>query len=233
MALEPTSTITGCMSRGDKDMYVVTVPSDAGGTVVEVRLRGQNEMAPRLELLDGDRNRIEYESGSKGAEIMSWAHVAAGTSIYVRVDQIHGVDEGYTLTLSSGPVAEPGEPNDTWETATPLTLGTPTQGIMSAVANNKDQIVDWYRFEATESGTVEVTADMTGEAAPKVEVLNGDRKRVKYNSAGRGARARFDVPVEPGTYYIRVSTGHALKPAGGEQVPPHLVKPYSITVTPQ
>ena len=177
MPIGPGATV-GCTYRGDADVFVVTAPpGNAGHVVVSPcaartrwrRCAGAGRQPPSL----------HRHSGPSSSELKGWMHIAGGTSVYLRVSQIHGANEPYTLTLSASALTEPGEPNGELERATPLAENGFVEAYLSNPANDPSALNDWYRVDVKQDGNLTLDVDMSQDIAPVLEV------EVRDATAGR------------------------------------------------
>jgi hypothetical protein len=229
--LDPNSTTVGCSFRGDNDMFIVTMAPANAGQVFRYALRGQVELAPVIQIFDANRKRVEHEHGGKSQEVRGWVHAAGGSFFYVRISQVHGVNEAYTLALATGPLVEPTEPNGSFEQATALPASGQITGFMGNTLNDPAGLEDWYRVEVGQDGELGLTLDMSQDIAPLVDVFDGNRKRLERKSGGRGERIQASARVRRGTHFIRVSSVHTVPFVGRGEPAGWLTRPYTLTVT--
>lgn len=224
-----TSSTVGCITRGDVDVFSVSVPDGGGGSLIRVRLRGESQMAARVRLFDANRKRLLHASGGKGEEVLGWISAAPGSQLYAQVDQIHGVDESYELSLDSAPLGETGEPNDGPEAATALPEKGTVEGLMVNLANSPEALVDWYRIDVSSPGTLRIDIDMSQDIAPVAELRDANRKRIARKSGGRSERIQLEAPVKRGTYLLELKSVHTVDVAAKGEPPSFLTRPYRIT----
>jgi hypothetical protein len=229
--IEATSTTVGCTARGDVDVFAARAPETPGGALVRFRLRGDHEMAPLIEIYDGNRKKHHRQQGGKGEELIGWLLAAPGSTVHVRVAQIHGVDESYSLVLEARPLGEEGEPNASADSATKLAESGSARGFMAVAINDPDSLADWYRIEVSRPGLLRVDLDMSESIAAKAELFDGNRKRVARKSGGRSERLQLEAKVNKGTYYLSLGSVHSIDPAGKGEVPSFLTRPYVITTS--
>jgi hypothetical protein len=226
------STIVGCIARGDADLFLVSVPPSAAGQLVVFTLRGANEMAPVIRVFDANRKQMEQMSRGAHQEIRGWAYVAGGTQFFLRVGQIHGASEPYTLTTSSTALAEAGEPNNDAERATPLAPGRAVSAFLAGPLNDPMALDDWYRIDARRDGDVAIDIDMSQGIAPVAKLFDVNRREVTRQSAGSGERFRFQAKVRRGVYHLKLGSIHRVPAAGENEPPQSLTRPYVITLAP-
>ena len=230
MPIGPGATV-GCTYRGDVDVFVVTAPPGNAGHVVVYTLRGAQQMAPVVQVLDANRSSLHRHSGPSSSELKGWMHIAGGTSVYLRVSQIHGVNEPYTLTLTASALTEPGEPNGELERATPLAENGFVEAYLSNPANDPSALNDWYRVDVKQDGNLMLDVDMSQDIAPVLEVKSAMRRPVARKSGARSERIQLPVHVQRGSYYVRVGTYHAVASAGSGDPPTWLTRPYKLTIS--
>ncbi len=230
--LDANSTTVACIARSDADMFSVTVPPAGAGQIVRFALRGQHEMAPIIDIFDVNRKRVHRDSGRGGQEVQGWVHVAGGTLIYIRISQIHGAFEAYTLAMTAGPLAEPGEPNGGYEQATLIPPSGTTTGFMGNPVNDRTAADDWYRIDVTSDGPLSITIDMSQNIAPTAELLDVNRRRIARQNGNGGERIQLQVAnVRRGMHYLRLGSIHGIPDSGTGDLQQHLTRPYSITVS--
>jgi hypothetical protein len=230
MPIGPGATV-GCTYRNDADVFVVTAPPGNAGHVLVYTLRGAHDMAPVMQVLDANRARLHRHHGPPSSELKGWIHIAGGTSVYLRVSQVHGANEPYTLTLAASALTEPGEPNGDFERATPLDDNGFVQAFLSNAANDPSALNDWYRVDVRQDGNLVLDVDMSQDIAPVLEVLTAARRPVGRKSGARSERIQMPLRVQRGSYYIRVGTYHAVASAGDGDPPTWLTRPYKLTVS--
>jgi hypothetical protein len=230
--LAASSTTTLCTHRGDVDVFSVTAPPGAAGAVVRIQLTPEVQMAPVVEILDGNRRNDTTIHGKKGEPLAGWAYVAGGTSIFVKVRQVHGVDETYTLTVDSGVLAEAGEPNNELETATPLAIGGSAAGFLARPLNDEAAAIDWYRVELPSAGGFSLDVDMSQGVSSRVTLFDANRKDIARKSGGRGERYQHTFKkLAAGTYFLKIDSMHTLDESGGGALPEALTRAYTITAS--
>jgi len=106
-----------------------------------------------------------------------------------------GVDPQSTTVAPQAPESEP---NDGFETATPVTEGT-VEGVLSAGET------DFFRLDLTNRESLVVDYDQGGGRGANVRLFDSSRDRVQGDGVfGGTARVVYDVERN-GTYYVRVA----------------------------
>jgi hypothetical protein len=231
-ALAPTSTTTLCMQRGDTDVFAITAPPGAAGTVVRFAVHPEIEMAPVVEILDGNRRSDRNLYGKKGEQLRGWAYVAGGTTFYLKIRQVHGAQETYTLALEGGALPEANEPNNTMEFATPLAIGASTTGFLARPFNDEAVAADWYRVELPTPGSLAIDVDMSQGISSRVVLFDSNRKQRGQRGGGRGERYQHSFEkLAAGTYYLRLDSSQGLDESDGGELPESLTRAYTIAIS--
>jgi hypothetical protein len=193
-------------------------------------LRGQYDLAPVVKVFDVNRKQIDHASAGKHQELRGWISAAGGTQFFLRVGQIHGVNEAYTLTLASTALAEEGEPNNNAGDATPLAPGRSISAFIANAMNDPTVLEDWYRIDARRDTDLAIDIDMSQGVAGLARLFDTNRRQVAQQSAGRGERFRFQAKVRPGVYHLQLRSMHAVPSAGSGDPPVWLTRPYVISL---
>jgi hypothetical protein len=230
-AVAASSSTVLCTARDDVDMLAVEVPAGAGGHVVRLTARGASQMSPLVEVFDERRGKVFRTGVGKGEEARLWVHGAAGTKLYFRIAQGHGVEESYTVSLETVAIAEAGEPNDDSGAATALPEAGSIQGFMAQVAGAPAALTDWYKIEVTRAGPLKIDVDMSPDIAAIAELYDANQKKVARKGGGRGERFALETKVKPGVYTLKLGSGHTVEAAGKGELPAALTRPYTITTS--
>lgn len=229
--LAATSATVVCSSRGDKDVFAVTIPAAPGGTIVRYEMRGQSKLAPKLMVFDSNRKQVHHHAGSRNEHIQGWFFAEGGSQVYVRAMQIHGDQENYLLSLTATALGDATEPNDNLEQATPLQDGK-GEGVMAWAINNKDAGSDWYSFDVAKAGPITITVDMPEDSAARINLFNANRKPMGSKVGSRAERVVWEVKkLTPGKHLVEIKSPHTVKVADKGEVPSRLSRRYSITIT--
>lgn len=230
--LAPTSTTRLCMQRGDTDVFAITAPPGAAGTVVRFTVYPEIEMAPVVEILDGNRRNDRNLYGKKGEQLRGWAYVAGGTTFYLKIRQTHGATETYTLALESGALPEAGEPNNTLEFATPIAVGASVSGFLARPFNDEAAAADWFRVELPSAGALGIDVDMSQGVSSRVVLFDSNRKQLGQKGGGRGERYQHSFPkLAAGTYYLKLDSSHTLDESDAGELPEALTRAYRIAIS--
>ncbi len=139
------------------------------------------------------------------------------------VDVADGVLLLQYLSNPSDPALPPGigqDPDDTLEGATPVDLGSSTDGSLS----ERDE--DYFVVEMSSAGTL--TAYTTGSTDTEGYILDSSGNVLDRNDdGGEGWNFRVSAPVSAGTYYIRVE-GSFSSSTGDYTL--HVVGPLDLVV---
>jgi|GEM_PF-1290766 len=212
-----------CPAR-DADLYRFVVGSD--GSVVQVTLSLGTFLSPVEPVYsilndDGTPTGItgRHPDRSQGEAVnFTAAHSMSAGTYLVRVADAEGFDENfdidneYSVTVEVTPNPDGNEPNDTPETATPITSGTPASGLIGTTAD-----VDWYAIPVEATGqvldvTVTAPADTGVQYIAEVYDQTGlnlidtrPLRPVDGDDTSEAARIRVPANGAAGDhYYIRV-----------------------------
>jgi hypothetical protein len=95
--------------------------------------------------------------------------------------------------------------NDTFDTATPIELGTPARDRIEISGD-----VDWFKFTTTQAGVIEILVDSVAANIDMDVRVYEDREREIANSLGTGSGASVLLLFlrEPGSYWLKLCDGH-------------------------
>lgn len=231
MALTVPSSTVICSGKRDTDVFTVTAPGTSGASLItyEIKQLNNEKLAPKITMFDANRKRDRDHNGRRSEHIRGWFVLQAGTSMYLRIGQVHGDEGKVALVLTATPLADAHEPNDTREQAKAVTGST--QGLMYRALNNKDATTDWYTFEVAKAGPVNFSIDMSEGIATKAAVSDANRKVVSRKQGGRGERIEWSWNAKgPGTYHLEVGSVHTIDASGRDDAASHLTRPYTLTI---
>lgn len=231
MALAVPSTVVVCAGKGDVDTFAITAPGTAGASLItyEIKQLSDDKQAAKIVMFDSNRKKDEERNGRRSEKIRGWAVLQAGTTMYVKLSQVHREEGKFAVTLGATQIADTSEPDDTRETAKPL-AGT-ASAISYRALNNKDSTSDWFTLEVAKPGAVDVTVDAAENVAIKATVFDGNRKRVGAKNGGRGERIVWSFKAKAaGPHHLEISSVHKLPATGRDDAPSHLTRPYTVTV---
>jgi hypothetical protein len=227
----PSATVI-CIAKGDTDVFTITAPGTTGASLItyDIKQLTNEKLAPKIAMFDGNRKRESENQGSRSQHIRGWIVLQAGTTMYLRVGQVHRDEGKLGLTMNVAPIADPFEPNDTRDNAKPY--GAQINAIMNRALNNDDATSDWYTFDVTRPGPVNLSIDAAEGIATKAAISDGNRKVVNRKQGSRGERIEWSYNAKaPGTYHLEVSSVHRIATSGRDDVPSFLTRPYVLTIT--
>lgn len=233
----PSNTTLCNMPDSDEDMFVVTAPAGAAGSVLRYTVKVAGSwMSPAVTIYDTNRKEIAGHPGAKAAQMTGWVVVAGGTKVHLKVSSqnIGGPGDTYILGLEAIPLNEAGEPNGSWESATTVELGAPASGILGNAVNDPSLVEDWYSFIMPPTGKVTIVADIMQGVHPAVEAFDSGRRSVAHATGGNGERVTLQVKSKPGKHYVKITGATIPDPsplsAMGD-LPAFLTKPYTLTIS--
>ncbi|TCZ76805.1 peptidase S8 [Paenibacillus albiflavus] len=167
-----------------------------------------NRIDPVLLLQKQNEKALIIDKKGDGAtEISPELQVTPG-EFYIRVSNIKDYSEPvvgeYTLFIEyEEQIIDPYEPNDKKYQATLMTQGESYQGVMET---KKD--IDWFQFEVTESGTVQIDiTDIGPKGKLEVKLYNlANREIGSYEQWSQGDRIQIKQKLKEGTYFIKLES---------------------------
>jgi hypothetical protein len=231
-SLDSTSTTVGCLTSADRDLFQITVPRGDAGWLVTYDQRGHGGLRPWVQLLDGSGRDLGRVDSGADAVGRGWVHVAGATSIYLRVGHDDGSSGAYTLHVATTALPDPDEPDSSASTATPLALGAPASGYLSRAVNSEDDGDDWFVVRIGAPGKLAIDVDLSQGVMATVTLLDGRHQRIASRASEPGEHVRLPAKVRAaGFYYVQLRGSQPLPSSGRGEVPPALIRPYTLTVT--
>jgi hypothetical protein len=243
----PGNSVTGCIgSMDDVDFYETTVPigdqaggyyeaqiADVGDGTIDVKVFTASDNAPLLRAF----------TSSPGASLFFYWAGAPGATYRIAVTRLNPLTSAfrYNLRASYRKVNDTYEPNDTRDSAKPITIGTPVSAFLftghRAEAVDSAEFNDWYSFTlAAGTVTIKVT-DVPGNVRPDVMLYDSENTMVQAAhmsnpTSGGGINVTTTV-TKPGPHRLVLGTfPPAPDTAGKSMTPPDsFVKPYTLTVS--
>lgn len=186
--------VTGTISSAtDDDWYVFTT---TGAGQITVALSGLSADAD-LALYDAAQHFLTGSTNT-GTVADTVTHAAGGAATFhVRVIPA-AVGASYTLTVGYTPGGG-GDGNDTFGTAQVVTVGSPTAGVITSLADP-----DWYKF--TVAGAGSITVSLGALTADANLALYDATQTLKASSANAGTATDTvaHAAVAAGTFYVQV-----------------------------
>ena len=202
--------VNGIIDRySDGDFYIATLSHQGQLTVSFSRIPANINIAFRV--LDEAGRQIKgwQTAPDTGAPYSAWADIKAPGRYVIEVRDGSNnafAPEGYAMTTTLIPTADPAEPNDSLITATPL-------GWNQAMGSNILPLgdVDYFRVEASRQGQITISFTAApGALNMAYRVLDTAGRQVKgwqtASADGASFQAIADIP-SPGSYFIEVRDG--------------------------
>lgn len=221
VALNPTGTSTGHLgfySDGatDNDDYWKITTTQDGWLRVQVRsdsldLRGSTQYDLDLTLYDINGTGYVGSDGRSGTFSQVAEFLRPGT-YYVKVHRWLGGGGGYEIKSDffTPPLANDTEGNDTYQTASTVTVNGSATGHLGYYSNGTTDNDDYWKFTTTSDGkvVVRVVSDSTDVAGAiyDLDLTIYDINGTSYiTSDGRsGKTSESIVYLRPGTFYVRI-----------------------------
>jgi hypothetical protein len=226
------STTVVCIGKRDQDTFTITAPGTTGASLItyEIKQLTDDKHAAKVTVFDNNRKKELDHNGRRSEHLRGYAVLQAGTSMYLRLALVHPEEGKLALKLDVTPIEDPNEPNDTRETAKPVS-GQTTATLYRAL-NNPGSTSDWYTFEVAKPGPVAMSVDMSEGLAAKVTVMDANKKVASRKAGGRSERLEWSWNAKTaGTYQVEVASVHPVPAAGKDDAPAYLTKPYTLTVS--
>ena len=187
------STTSGVLTSRDNDYFAITV-NESG--VLRAYTTGTTDTRGDIEDSEGNELATNDDGGSGLNFDVSHEILSIGT-YYINVDGSSSSTSGaYDLVVSF----TPGGHGDTRETATVITAGSTTSGVLTSVDN------DYFAITVNDVGTI-LRAYTTGTTNTRGTIEDSEGNILKFND-NSGSGSNFDVSHEilsTGTYYINVN----------------------------
>ena len=191
----------------DRDVFRLDLSSASGTTDVWIYATGDLDTAGGL--FDRNANRLAVNDDSFIVDRFNSFHIRANLTpgvYYVLVVSYRNLYVG-DYTLHAATVTDPG---NTTNTATRLSLGSPTPGSIGTARN-----ADYFRMEFTESTNLDLYARSTNHEEIDVAIFESGRSEVSVNIYPLNVITSTDTyrhgfwirdDFGPGTYYVKIST---------------------------
>jgi hypothetical protein len=223
--IAPTGEIEGAIqARGDADWYRVTAPRQGALAFTTLGVPAAIDLVLRAWDADGAIITSWFSPPRPGGPTTGVIDLPRPGPYWLEVrdgNNDASAPEPYRIALTFTTTADPAEPNDTLDVATPVTPGVP---VTANILPRRD--ADWYRVEAPKQGALAIA--ITG-VAPDLDVVvrawnvDGEAFTPWLPPPRKGADtvAVVDLP-RPGPYWLEVRDGN--DDARSEQ-------PYTLTLT--
>lgn len=203
--LSPSSqTVVGTFDHeGDEDWYAMTF--ERSGVVTVKVTPDTKRIDPFLTVQKKGERAITVDDNDDGDMELYSFEVFPGTYYYQVGKTIPSSAIGeYALEIRYEPrFIDPNEPNDRSYQATVISPDTIYEGVFDRSAD-----VDYYKVTITERSLVRLSLiDIPGTAGISVALQNSGLGPIaKQTNAAGAERIEMSVPLDPGTYYIRLGT---------------------------
>lgn len=204
----PNGSISGELSKGDQDLYVVTLPDD-GELTFSFRSTGTLR-CNNLRIYDYDTGEF-LSSGTWGATATVKRSDLGKNKYYVEVPYYDGIGS-YTLTSSfvSSRLVSDTEPNDDINAATLIPINSTISGRLNYYSSlqgkstSKD-VVDWYKIVLTESGKIKIEGIADSPLRfDYLRIYDSDKTTILASGSWGQAAVVSKDNILPGTYYIKI-----------------------------
>lgn len=232
----------------DVDWYTFTAPSVGQGGYLTVALTNVDQTTVlKADLYAASTNGLIYTNTAPnlGSSLYTWIAVTPGVplnfAVYGQFMDSRAVG-AYTISTSFQAAVEPTEPNNSRAQATPVTLGTPVQGLF--FRGYIDDVTmsdpsDYYKVTLATAGSVaasvtDISSNLRGDLV-LYDSSGGQLMTATSASNSFGADADLTYSVSTaGTYYLLVTEefpGEVPLVGSGRTLPDIATHPYTLTVT--
>jgi hypothetical protein len=237
----------GCIGMPkDLDFYELTAPADAGGGYYQFAFTNVDAFdldVSTFNAADGGLIGRVYTT-DVGTSLYTYLAVAPGQKYRLQVGSFDSPQTPmkYTLNITYMKVDDAYEPNNTMDTAKPITLATPVmaymfEGFRTAKMDEKD-IGDWYSVPAA-AGNLTVTVEsVPTNMTAFIEIYDSANKMEYGYGPNDGANATATLMgAAAGTYKIFVhpfsfrDTFYFDQGKAATDIPVNYTHPYKLTVT--
>jgi hypothetical protein len=200
--------LASILPRGDVDWYQFEVPRRGALRVSLTQV--PKELALQFQLHNAENGDLIgwINPLARGSDNLAVVDLPTAGRYYLVIKDVEdkaASPENYKLQLTYLP-GDPAEPNDSFGTATPLSVSKEVQGT---ILPKGDQ--DWYVFQVTQTGTYEISVtNVPAELAIQVRILNAENgaiaETLKPTRAGAETRGTIKLPAA-GKYYLHLYDG--------------------------
>lgn len=245
--LSPTAELPSCLGTvTDVDFYEITAPSDPAGGYLQISFTGVGMVSLQVTAYNvSDNGLIDTAyADTAGQDLHLFFALASGQKYRLAVHAFAEVGRApatYTMKSTYTRIADTFEPNDTRETAKPITLGMPIMAYLFAghrtARIEPSETADWYSVMAA-AGVLKIKVEnVPTNLTGIVEVFGPDGRMVGQRLGGNnGANVEDEIRDLPaGLYRIGVASfalapvsfGKTPRPA----VPDNYTRAYRLTVS--
>ena len=128
-AVKSGDTISGTSDTTNANFFKIALPAGKQDGVLKMTLTEHGETwQPKLTLFGADKNELggDYADDGTASPFVDQVPVTQGATYYVKLDAASGTNTDFTLAFEFDPVLDVNEPNNSFDTATALTLGKAT-----------------------------------------------------------------------------------------------------------
>ena len=240
-------TFTSCLGTADDhDYFELAAPSDPGGYYT-ISITDVGNVEVHMTAYTATNNTMVgyVYTTSDGEELHAYLGASAGQKYRLDLTPFASWEapSKYTLKVTYTKVDDTYEPNDTRDTAKPITIGTPINafihdGFITAPIDD-DSVRDWYTVTVAAGNLTAKVENVPMNLSAWVEIVDPAGKIEYAYSANNGADATLALPYAVAAGTFRISVKPFVVPADlffGEsklagQVPDSYTHAYKLTVS--
>ena len=195
------------LPAGDSDWFQINAPHH--GELLLQAAQVPQSMAVRMRVWNADKNTITgwFSPLAAGGNTTALVDLPAPGRYYIEVaggDSSQRDIDAFLFTTRYAAAADQGEPNNDFDTATPVVLD---DTIPANILPAGDR--DWCEFEVDEPGDLHIlVTNAAPELAISFRLWDSERRTISdwFRPLSQGGDVEAVQPIaEPGTYYIEVA----------------------------
>jgi hypothetical protein len=238
------TSVRACLQNyGDHDFYEFTIPDSPaqGGSVAvsitKVDTGGSVEVAVQTVVDNGTLTGAVGWHGDDGQDVYFWLNGAPGAKFRIDVHYyLSSTNTRYLLAMNYTGAPDANEPNDTRQTATPISVGQPVTGYFFSGYQSATEMTpwdDWFKVTLPDGMATVSLSNLPADVGGNIELQDGTGKTLgNVQSPAAGSDATVTRTVTAGDYYVHVTPGGQRIQGGGQKIPSYVTTPYTLTVHP-
>lgn len=222
----------------DNQYYMVTIPAGKQDGVLKLTLTQANaQWQPQIITYSGTKSQLDQQNASSGVNpFIAQEPVTAGSTYYFQIPAANGQNTDYTCNVAFTPIPDPGERNDTIQTATPVTLGTAaTFYIFAGFDTTGGNDVDYFTFTVP-AGDSHLNLNIVDNSPNTASGLISGPQQLAYTlydstmtnvvsqASAANSQANISTTSAPialtqaGVYYLKINDGDSHNSINADQL---------------
>jgi hypothetical protein len=239
--------LTSCIGTlNDIDFYELTAPNDPAGGYYQFSVTGLTFDVDLLAYNVADQGEIGHiYASSDGQNLYGYLAVAPGKKYRLSVGPFGSTSMAptkYTLNVTYTKVDDAQEPNETVDSAKPITLGAPVTGYLfggvRTVPQKVEASADWYTVMAGAGNLTATVENVPSNLTAYVRIIDPagmDEYGLSPNDGANvtvtkmnGTAGAWKILVQ---YFSEKADFAFDRAEDAMTVPPNFTRPYKLTVT--